>query len=244
MKKIISIILSVVLLTSFFTMNISAQEATTKTESLINQIEETKTISIKLSDSVVENDFTDITDLRVMFKVQNDGNILSDLKIAASAKVGFISARAIFGEENIVYAPGLRCYVDLNEFVEIETFDFKLVATGLDKLLDYFSSEYFNLLPLTFAGEKEVKGYGNVYVERFGMVSEFYYKGDTLVGFRALNLDKEDPLITFDSRDVFPATVEGISSGVDSSMFEKPSGFYINLTPLVKFIYDLAMSLR
>ena len=244
MKKIVSIILSVVLLASFFTMNISAEEATTKTEALIKQIEETKTVSIKLSDSVVENDFTDITDLRIMFKVQNDGDVLSDLKFAATAKVGIINARAIFGEENIVYAPGLRCYVDLNEFMEIETYDLKLVATGLDKLLNYFSSEYFNLLPLTFAGEKEVKGYGSVYVERFGMVSEFYYKDDMLVGFRALNLDEEEPLITFDSKDIFPATVEGISSGVDSSLFEKPSGFYINLTPLVKFFYDLAMSLK
>lgn len=244
MKKIISIILTILLLAAPFTMNISAEEAITKTEALIKQIEETQTVNIKVSDSVVANDFVKITDFNIMFKIKDTDNVLSDFKFAATAKIAGLKARAIFGEENLVYAPGLRCYVDLNEFMEIETFDFKLIATGLDVLLSYLSSKTFEALPLTSAEMRNVKGYGEVYVERFGGVSEFYYDGDLLVGFRFLDLDNDNSIITVDIKNILPEFIEGISSGVDSSLFEKPTGFYINLTPLMKFLYDISMSLR
>ncbi|MBQ8783197.1 MAG: hypothetical protein IJZ57_05450 [Clostridia bacterium] len=244
MKKVICVILSVILATACFCINISAEEATTRTEALINQIEETKTISVKLDDSIAENDFVEVSDLNVMFKVQNDGSILSDMKLAATAKVAGLNVRAIFGEENIVYIPGLRCYVSLNEFFDIQTSDVKLLATGVDKLLDYLTGEYFDSLTLTYAGERNIKGYGDVYVERFGTKAEFYYDGDVLLGFKAVSLDTSSFYLTADTKDFLPEYVKGITSGVEGDMFEQPTGFYINITPIVRFIYDLVMSFQ
>ncbi len=244
MKKVICVILSIVLAAAFFTMNISAEEASTRTEALINQIEETGTIGIKLDDSVAENDFAEITDLNVMFRIQNNNSILSNMKFAATAKVAGVRARAIFGEDNIVYAPGLRCYVDINEFLDIQTSDVRLLATGVDKLLDYLTGEYFDSLTLTYAGERNIKGYGDVYVERFGTKAEFYYDGDVLLGFKAVSLDTDSFYLTAETKDFLPEYVNGIISGIDGDLFEKPTGFYINLTPIVKFIYDLVMSMQ
>ncbi|MBQ8228626.1 MAG: hypothetical protein IJZ88_06395 [Clostridia bacterium] len=244
MKKVICVILSVILATGFFAMNISAEEAITRTEALINQIEETKTINVKLDDSLAENDFVDVADLNVMFKIQNDNSILSNMKFAATAKVSGLNVRAIFGEDNIVYIPGLRCYVDLNEFFEIQTSDVRLLATGVDKLLDYLTGEYFDSLTLTYAGERNIKDYGDVYVERFGTKAEFYYDGDVLLGFKAVSLDTDSFYLTSETKDFLPEYVEGITSGVEDDIFEKPTGFYINITPIVKFIYDLVMSMQ
>ncbi len=244
MKKIISVILSVVVALSCFCLNISAQEATTKTEALIKQIEETKTIGIKLDDSIAENDFAEISDLNVLFKIHNDGSILSEMKMAATANVQGLKVRAIFGESNMIYAPSIRCCVDINEFLEIQTSDVKLIATGVDKMLEYLSGEYFDNLTLTYAGERDIKGYGDVYVERFGTKAEFYYDGDMLLGFKAIGINASNFYITFETKDVLPEYVEGFTSGIDSSMFEEPTGFYINITPIIKLIYNLVMSLR
>lgn len=244
MKKIISIVLSVVLSIGFFAINICAEESETKTEALINSIEETRSISIKLDDSVAENEFVDVTDINVMFRIHNDGSFLSEMNFAATAKIAGIKARAIFGKDNILYAPGLRCYVDLNEFFEIKTTDMKLLATGVDTMLDYLTDDYFDSLTLTYAGERNIKGYGDVYVERFGTKAEFYYDGDMLLGFKAMSIETNSFYLTAETKDFMPEYVEGITSGIEADMFEKPTGFYINLTPVIKFIYNIVMSMQ
>ncbi len=244
MKKVISVMLSVVIFVSCLCLSSFATEPSTKTEALINKIEQTKSIGVMLDDSLTENDYVSITDLTVMFKIHNDGSILSNMKYAATAKVQGFKTRAIFGENNILYATSLRCYIDINEFLEIKTTDMSLTATALDKLLDYLTADFYESLTLTYAGERNIKGYGDVYVERFGTKAEFYYDGDVLLGFKTVGLDTDSFYLTFETKDVLPDYVNGIVSGIDDSTFEKPTGFYINVTPLVKFVYNLVSSMK
>ncbi len=245
MKKFIAIILSTLIIVSSC-LCMGASATSSKTEALLEQITQTKTLALSIKDDTLTDNVFDVSDMKLMFKVDPKGNVVSDMKMAATAKSGILQLHTILGgEENLIYISNLRCYVSFDEIFDSNlNIDISLLATNINLILKYFNTDYLGNLNLTFAGEKEVDGYGNVYVERFGTRAEFYYDGDVLVGFRFIVFDAQEFIISVDSSVLLPSFVEGISSGVEDSMFEKPTGFHINITPLVKFIYNIVKTFQ
>ncbi len=246
MKRILSVILSVALLVSCFAFSANAASYEgTKTQAIIAQLMESKTVSFDIKDGTVSGDGFDLTELDVMFKIDEQENGVANLKMAASAKSGSLKLHAYSGAENLIYIENLRCYVNINEFLETDArFDFTILSTGVNMIFKYLNTDALGDLVLTYSGNREIKGYGEVYVERFGTKAEFYYRNDVLVGFKATVLNENYVYVNIASTDFLPDFVEGIKSNVPASEFEKPTGFYINITPLAKFIYELIKAFK
>lgn len=64
---------------------------------------------------------------------------------------------------------------------------------------------------------------------------DFYYRGESLVGFKMYAADLEDASQTISSADMLPFNVSEITSDVSDDMFDV-SGFYFNLTFLAPII--------
>ncbi len=242
MKKIISIILiPALILATCFCVHAAPVEGT-KTEAFINGLLSSKSLSFAIKDGIVEDSAVDITDLNIMFKVQEESYGLADMKIAATAKADWVKLHAIFGEEDRIYFKNLFSYISIDEFLETQDdpeVNFSVFATAVNYIFKYLDADFLDSLVLTYAGNRYIEAYGDVYVERFGTLAEFYYDGDTLLGFKALVHSSDYLYITINTADFLPEFVEGISTDVDESMFEFPSGLYLNITPLAKFIYSI-----
>ncbi len=246
MKRILSIMLSIALLCSCLCVgSFAAQEETTKSEAFIAELMESKTLSFDIKDGTVSGDGFDLTELDVMFKIHEEENGTAQLKMAATAKWGALKLHAYSGNENLIYITNLFSYIDINEFLETDArFDFKVLSTSVNMIMNYLDPAKLGKLTLTYAGNRSIDGYGEVYVERFGTKAEFYYRDDVLVGFKATVLNDSLLYVNIATTDFLPDFVEGIKTGVDSSKFEKPTGFYINITPLAKFIYELIKAFK
>ncbi len=163
MKKIISIMLTAVILSlSFLCVGASATE-NTKTETLLNDIATTKSIKIDFEDDAFENDIINIKNVEISAKItETDG--VEDVKIAASAKVLFFKVKLLLTEGNAyVYIPLIRAKIDITEILGD---DFDLLEPAKE-LMAFLESDFIEYLVLTNSGEKEIAGYGKVYTEEF-----------------------------------------------------------------------------
>ena len=64
---------------------------------------------------------------------------------------------------------------------------------------------------------------------------DFYYRGESLVGFKMYAADLEDASQTISSADMLPFNVSEITADISDDMFDV-SGFYFNLTFLAPLI--------
>ena len=166
MKKIISVLLTVAMLAlSVFCLGASAAE--TKTEALLAQLAETKSISVEFSDEAFDNDYIEVKNVKASAKVFEKADGTADIKVAASAKAGFFNIKAYIENGEIhAYIPLLRIHINVTELMG-EKVDLSQYVGELDELMAYLESDYIACMKLKSAGEKEVDGYGNVYVEEF-----------------------------------------------------------------------------
>ncbi len=67
---------------------------------------------------------------------------------------------------------------------------------------------------------------------------DFYYRGESLVGFKMYASDLEDASQTISSADMLPFNVTEITADVSNDMFDV-SGFYFNLTFLAPIIFAI-----
>ena len=163
MKKIISIMLTAVILSlSFLCVGASAAEPT-KTETLLNDIATTKSIKIDFEDDAFENDIINIKNVEISAKITETEGV-EDVKIAASAKVLFFKVKLLLTEgKAYAYIPLIRCKIDLTKILGD---DFDLLEPAKE-LMAFIESDFIEYLVLTNSGEKEIAGYGTVYTEEF-----------------------------------------------------------------------------
>ena len=163
MKKIISIMLTAVILSlSLLCVGASAAEPT-KTETLLNDIATTKSIKIDFEDDAFENDIINIKNVEISAKITETEGV-EDVKIAASAKVLFFKVKLLLTEgKAYAYVPLIRCKIDLTKILGD---DFDLLEPAKE-LMAFLESDFIEYLVLTDSGEKEISGYGTVYTEEF-----------------------------------------------------------------------------
>ncbi len=163
MKKIISIMLTAVILSlSILCVGASAAEPT-KTETLLNDIATTKSIKVDFEDDAFENDIINIKNVEISAKITETEGV-EDVKIAASAKVLFFKVKLILTEgKAYAYVPLIRCKIDLTKILGD---DFDLLEPAKE-LMAFLESDFIEYLVLTDSGEKELSGYGTVYTEEF-----------------------------------------------------------------------------
>lgn len=165
MKKIISIILAAILTLSVFC--VSSFAADTKTETLINQLVETKSISVDLSDESLDGIGYNISGVKALAKIYEKDDGSRYVKAIISGKLKGIDFKLYINDENVkVYIPMLRICINISEFVDIKPI-IDEVLSQVDYYLDLAESDYMGYSKLVFAGEKDVEGYGTVYVETF-----------------------------------------------------------------------------
>ncbi len=212
-KKILAIILAVIFA---FYVCVCAFAADTKTETLINSIENGKEVSVTFT---AGNTFLGASTDTVTIK----GNT-----VAYEYKTGFLSARVIV-KDGTVYA-----YLPLLPFfyVQIDSLGF----TDLDvwTLLNKVSGITFAVLDYQKSYTGEVNGktyYIEEYNDRAQVTSKFCYEGDTL---KLLNV--------YDARTLSTQNTyfENISFSVPDSAVAVPSG--LNLTPFLKGLFTAVLA--
>lgn len=212
MKKTLSIIMSVILIFSVFSLNVFA--ADTKTETLLEEINENKEVAVTL----VAGDIP-------LFGANSDARdiiYLKDDKAAYEYKAGFINVRVVIDDGDIVAFipafPYVHVKLDTLAIGDIDTWELVNKLTNLTVgVLNYVDS-----YEETFEGK-------TYYVEEFNdraqVTSKFYYEGDALkvlvvtdakthsvqnTYFDDISLDVDDsifklPLISFDMTPVLAA---------------------------------------
>lgn len=162
MKKFISIMLTAVILSLSF-LCVGASAAETKTETLIADLAETKSIKIDFADDAFENEIIKISNVEIAAKiVEKDG--VEDVKVAASAKVWFFKVKLLITEGKIyAYIPLLFSRIDITEILG-EDID---LLEPAKELMAFIESDFLEYLVLTASGEKEIAPYGTVYTEEF-----------------------------------------------------------------------------
>ncbi len=162
MKKFISIMLTAVILSLSF-LCVGASAAETKTETLIADLAETKSIKIDFADDAFENEIIKISNVEIAAKiVEKDG--VEDVKVAASAKVWFFKVKLLITEGKIyAYIPLLFSRIDITGILG-EDID---LLEPAKELMAFIESDFLEYLVLTASGEKEIAPYGTVYTEEF-----------------------------------------------------------------------------
>lgn len=215
MKKIISIMLTAIILSlSFLCVGASATEVT-KTEKLLDDIATTKSVKIDFEDDAFENDIINIKNVEVSAKItEADG--VEDVKIAASAKVLFFKVKLLVTEGKVyAYIPLIRCKIDVSAILG-EDLD---LLEPAKELMAFLESDFIEYLVLTKSGEKEIEGYGKVYTEEFKVDIEAVIKALVEDGTLEVpedmdisNLTLEEILALMDDADEFAKVIRAAES--------------------------------
>lgn len=215
MKKIISIMLTAIILSlSFLCVGASATDVT-KTEKLLDDIATTKSVKIDFEDDAFENDIINIKNVEVSAKItEADG--VEDVKIAASAKVLFFKVKLLVTEGKVyAYIPLIRCKIDVSAILG-EDLD---LLEPAKELMAFLESDFIEYLVLTKSGEKEIEGYGKVYTEEFKVDIEAVIKALVEDGTLEVpedmdisNLTLEEILALMDDADEFAKVIRAAES--------------------------------
>ena len=166
MKKIVSIILTVAMLL-MSVLCIQASAAESKTEALINQMAESRSIRVTVANGTLSFDGLELKDVTLYAKVFANEDGTSTIKVAGEGKLFGLKAKLIVDDSGIkAYIPLLTMKIDITKIIGADVHRSNYTES-INQLFDYLSSDYINCLKLSAAGEKEVEGYGNVYVEEF-----------------------------------------------------------------------------
>ncbi len=163
MKRIISIILSVVIaLSAFF---VTAYASDTKTQGFIDDIVDTKSICIEFDNDALNSYSIPFKDLTVYLKAVDSEDGSTQLNIAATAKLWFFNVKLLLVDGEI-YA-----YLPLISFCVSDILGGSLDFSGLlGDFAEAFGTaalQVLDCLKLKSSGEQETDKYGKVYVEEF-----------------------------------------------------------------------------
>ncbi|MBQ8764247.1 MAG: hypothetical protein IJZ07_09115 [Clostridia bacterium] len=214
MKKTISVIMSVILIVSVFSLNAFA--ATTKTEALLDKLNTSKEVAVTLTagDIALFGSASDATDTIY----------IKDDKVAYEYKAGFINARLVLEDDEIIgfmpAFPYVHVKLDSAAIGSIDVWGLIEEATNL------------TLGVLNYVGSKEETVDGKTYyVEEFNdraqVTSQFFYDGDDLKILKVYDAQTGSVQYTY---------FEDITFEVDDSIFELPL-ISFDLTPVLKTLF-------
>ena len=217
MKKALSIIMSVILIVSVFSLNAFA--ATTKTEALLDQLNTSKEVAVTLTagDIALFGSASDATDT---IYIKGD-------KVAYEYKAGFINARLVLEDDEIIgFMPAFP-------YVHVKLDSAAIGSIDVWGLIEDATSITLGVLNYVGSKEETVEG-ETYYVEEFNdraqVTSKFYYDGDDLKILKVYDAQTGSVQYTY---------FEDITFEVDDGIFELPF-ISFDLTPILKGIF-LAM---
>ncbi len=217
MKKTISIIMSVILIVSVFSLNAFA--ATTKTETLLNKLNTEKEVAVTLTagDIALFGSDSDATDT---IYIKED-------KVAYDYNAGFINARVVLDDDEIIgFLPAFP-------YVHVKLDSTAIGSVNVWGLIEEVTNITLGVLNYVGNYEEEVSG-KTYYVEEFNdraqVTSKFYYEGDDLKILKVYDARTGSVQYTY---------FEDIIFEVDDSVFELPL-ISFDLTPVLSALF-LAM---
>lgn len=216
MKKIISIsIAAIILVMSVFSVNAFAAN-TTKTEALLNKLNETKEVAVSLKAGDIP-----------LFGSNSDASdtiYIKDKMAAYEYNAGFLSVRVVLdGDEIIAYLP-------IFPYVHVKLESSAIGSVDVWGLIEDATKVTMGVLAYVGTYEEELGGIKYT-VEEFNdraqVTSKFYYQNDEL---KLLNVvDKQ-------TNSVQNTYFESISFDVDDSIFKLPA-ISFDLTPVLQGLF-------
>lgn len=217
MKKTISIIMSVILIVSVFSLNAFA--ATTKTEALLDKLNTEKEVAVTLTagDIPLFGSNSDATDTIY----------IKDDKVAYDYNAGFINARVVLDDDEIIgFMPAFP-------YVHVKLDSSAIGSVDIWGVIEEATNVTLGVLNYVGSKEETVDGktyYVEEYNDRAQVTSKFYYEGDDLKILKVYDAQTGSVQNTY---------FEDISFEVDDSIFELPL-ISFDLTPVLKTLF-LAM---
>ena len=214
MKKALSIIMSVILIVSVFSLNAFA--ATTKTETLLNNLNEKKEVAVTLTagDIPLFGANSDATDT---IYIKGD-------KAAYDYNAGFINARVVLDDDEIIaFLPALP-------YVHVKLDSKAIGSVDIWGIIDEATNVTFGVLQFVKSYEEDVDG-KTYYVEEFNdraqVTSKFYYDGDDLKILKVYDAKTNSVQNTY---------FEDISFEVDDGIFKLPL-ISFDMTPILQGLF-------
>lgn len=217
MKKTISIIMSVILIVSVFSLNAFA--ATTKTEALLDKLNNEKEVAVTLTAGNIP-----------LFGANSDATdtiYIKDDKVAYDYNAGFINARVVLDDDELIG------FLPVFPYVHVKLDSAAIGSINIWKLIEEATSITLGVLDYVGSYEEEVDG-KTYYVEEFNdraqVTSKFYYDGDDLKILKVYDAQTNSVQTTY---------FEDISFEVDDEIFELPL-ISFDMTPVLSALF-LAM---
>lgn len=237
MKKTLSWILAVVIMLTGFVFSASAES--TKTDAIIDEILESRSISIEFdNDSLAEYSipFSDVVAYAKIF-VNPDGS--KDIKVAAEGKLWFFNVKLLLTDGEIyAYLPFISFCV--SDFLG-GSLDLSGFADEIDEIISMLDSEIFDCLKLKSAGDKETEEYSKVYTEEF--VPDLRKCIDLAIEQGLIELPEDSQLATMTEAEMIELLNSMGQQGKNVlRMLDSNATFYYRDNKLVAFdiiLYDL-----
>ena len=214
MNKALSIIMSVILIVSVFSLNAFA--ATTKTETLLNNLNEKKEVAVTLTagDIPLFGANSDATDT---IYIKGD-------KAAYEYKAGFINVRVVLDGDKIV------AFIPAFPYIHVKLETKALGSINIEALIEEATNLTSGVLNYVDTYEEELGGVKYTveeYNDRAQVTSKFYYQNDEL---KILRVEDKKTL------SVQNTYFESIGFEVDDSIFELPL-ISFDVTPLLQGLF-------
>ena len=214
MKKTISIIMSVILIVSVFSLNAFA--ATTKTEVLLDKLNNEKEVAVTLTAGNIP-----------LFGANSDATdtiYIKDDKVAYDYNAGFINARVVYDDGELIG------FLPVFPYVHVKLDSFGIASINVWELIEKATSITLGVLSYVDSYEEEVDG-KTYYVEEFNdraqVTSKFYYDGDDLKILEVYDAQTNSVQTTY---------FEDISFEVDDEIFELPL-ISFDMTPVLSALF-------
>lgn len=163
MKKFLALALAVLISLSAFVM--TAYADSTKTDAIIDEILESRSLSITFDNDSLEKNSIPFKDITASVKIFKNDDGTKDIKFAAKAKLLFFDVKLLLADGEIyAYLPLISFCV--SDFLG-GTIDFSGFADKIDEMIGLLDSDVFDCLKVKSVGEKDTAEYGKVYVEEF-----------------------------------------------------------------------------
>lgn len=218
MKKIISVLLTVLLIAiPFFAMNVSAAEIT-KTDALFDAIEENKEITVTFRTGKSEEFGDSWSTINTIY--------LKGEKVAYDFNNGMVTVRTLVDENALVsYFPSFPLVYMRTAELPFGNFDIWEIIKG---------SSDFTMEFLVFVNSYEteidgVKYYVEEFSDRGSVINSFFYVNDELKILKAQDFAKETIQYTY---------FDKVSLTVDDSIFKLPA-ISFDFTTVLKFFMTL-----